>query len=89
MYNGNYKVTSLVYIYKCILYMYVQKRYFPLWPNTTIAVVIFTEHVEVNRDDGCSNECSALAVLYFPLNEECLYTLDKKALRAVDVQPHK
>ena len=29
-----------------------------------IAVVIFSEHVEVNRGDGCSNEGSALAVLY-------------------------
>ena len=28
MYNGNYEVASLVYIY---MYMYVQKRYFPLW----------------------------------------------------------
>ena len=27
MYNGNYEVASLVYI----MYMYVQKRYFPLW----------------------------------------------------------
>jgi len=27
MYNGNYEVASLVYIY---MYMYVQKRYFPL-----------------------------------------------------------
>jgi len=29
-----------------------------------IAVVIFSEHVKVNRGDGCSNEGSALAVLY-------------------------
>jgi len=28
MYNGNYEVASLVYIY---MYMYVQKQYFPLW----------------------------------------------------------
>jgi len=32
--------------------------------TTPIAVVIFSEHVEVNRGDGCSNEGSALAVLY-------------------------
>ena len=32
MYNGNYEVASLVYIY--IMYMYVQKRYFPLWEYT-------------------------------------------------------
>jgi len=31
--------------------------------KTPIAVVIFSEHVEVNRGDGCSNEGSALAVL--------------------------
>ena len=30
MYNGNYKVASLVYIYT-VMYLYVQKRYFPLW----------------------------------------------------------
>ena len=27
-------------------------------------MIIFSEHVEVNRGDGCSNEGSALAVLY-------------------------
>jgi len=30
MYNGNFEVASLVYIY---MYMYVQKRYFSLWSN--------------------------------------------------------
>jgi len=32
--------------------------------KTPIAVVISSEHAEVNRGDGCSNEGSALAVLY-------------------------
>jgi len=32
--------------------------------KTPIAVVIFSEHVMVNRGDGCSNEGCALAVLY-------------------------
>ena len=30
----------------------------------SIAVVFFSEHAKVNRGDGCSNEGSALAVLY-------------------------
>ena len=34
------------------------------WQKTPIAVVIFSEHVKVNRGDGCSNEGFALAVLY-------------------------
>jgi len=37
------------------------------WPPEISAkntVVIFSEHVEVNRGDGCSNEGSAMAVLY-------------------------
>jgi len=33
MYNGIYEVASLVYIY---MYMYVQKRYFPLWSQSMI-----------------------------------------------------
>jgi len=32
--------------------------------KTPIAVVIFSEHVKVNRGDGCSNEGCALAVLF-------------------------
>jgi len=32
--------------------------------KTPITVVISSEHTEVNRGDGCSNEGSALAVLY-------------------------
>jgi len=36
--------------------------------KTPIAVAICSEHVEVNRGDGCSNEGSALAVLYLALN---------------------
>ena len=36
--------------------------------KTPIAVVIFSEHVEVNRGDWCLNEGSALAVLYGEYN---------------------
>ena len=32
--------------------------------KTPIVVVIFSEHVKVNRGDVCSNEGCALAVLY-------------------------
>jgi len=42
-----------------------------------IAVVIFSEHVKINRGDGCSNKGSALAVLYLTVANklECQHQL--------------
>ena len=56
---------SAVFVHRVALSWEIEHR----WPleisaKTPIAVVIFSEHVEVNRGDGCSNEGSALAVLY-------------------------
>ena len=43
MYNGNYEVASLVYIYT---YMYVQKRYFPLCTKLHMYTVICLPDIE-------------------------------------------
>jgi len=50
---------------RCSLSWAIEHRWPPeISAKTPIAVVIFSEYVKVNRGDGCSNEGSALAVLY-------------------------
>ena len=51
--------------------------------KTPIAVAIFSEHVEVYRGDRCSNEGSALAVLYIDC-KQCIMSV-AKPLRRTEV----
>jgi len=59
---------SAVFVHRvarCSLPWAIERRWPPeISAKTPIAVVIFSEHVKVNRGDGCSNEGCALAVLY-------------------------